>query len=151
MPANTGFRTVNWLNFAGENNQEHCTVYNMMRTADYLYRWTGDPSFADYIERNLYNGILAQQHPQTGMVAYFLPMAAGYTKGGEKGWGHPTMDFYCCHGSLVQAQTRYLEYVYYRIGTRINHQSVYPHGAKLAVWRHKRPCEASDGSTRLGQ
>ena len=100
-------------NFAGENNQEHCTVYNMMRTADYLYRWTGDPSFADYIERNLYNGILAQQHPQTGMVAYFLPMAAGYTKGGEKGWGHPTMDFYCCHGSLVQAQTRYLEYVYY--------------------------------------
>jgi len=101
-------------NFVGENNQEHCTVYNMMRTADYLYRWTGDMTYADYIERNLYNGILAQQHPSTGMVAYFLPMAAGYTKGGEKGWGHPTMDFYCCHGSLVQAQTRYMEYIYYQ-------------------------------------
>jgi len=101
-------------NFAGENNQEHCTVYNMMRTADYLFRWTADMQYADYIERNLYNGILAQQHPQTGMVAYFLPMAAGYTKGGEKGWGHPTMDFYCCHGSLVQAQTRYMEYIYYQ-------------------------------------
>jgi len=100
--------------FVGENNQEHCTVYNMMRTADYLLRWTGDVEYADYIERNLYNGILAQQHPQTGMVAYFLPMAAGYTKGGEKGWGDPTMDFYCCHGSLVQAQTRYPAYIYYQ-------------------------------------
>ena len=99
--------------FAGENNQEHCTVYNMMRTADYLYRWTGDTRYADYIERNLYNGILAQQHPVTGMVAYFLPMGAGFRKGGEKGWGDPTMDFYCCHGSLVQAHTRYLEYIYF--------------------------------------
>ncbi len=100
--------------FAGENNQEHCTVYNMMRTADYLLRITGDAGYADYIERNLYNGILAQQHPQTGMVAYFLPMASGYTKGGEKGWGHPTMDFYCCHGSLVQAHNRYPQYIYYQ-------------------------------------
>lgn len=100
--------------FAGENNQEHCTVYNMMRTADYLLRLTGDVEYADYIERNLYNGILAQQHPGTGMVAYFLPMAAGYTKGGEKGWGHPTMDFYCCHGSLVQAHNRYPQYIYYQ-------------------------------------
>ena len=99
--------------FAGENNQEHCTVYNLMRTANYLYEWTADASYADYIERNLYNGILAQQHPQTGMVAYFLPMASGYKKGGEKGWGHPTMDFYCCHGSLVQAQTHYMRYIYY--------------------------------------
>ena len=49
----------------GVNNQEHCTVYNMMRLAEYLLRWTGDVSYADYWERNLYNGILAQQHPET--------------------------------------------------------------------------------------
>lgn len=100
-------------NFAGENNQEHCTVYNMMRTADFLYRWTGDPRYADYYERNLYNGVLAQQNPFTGMIAYFLPMAAGYKKGGEKGWGSETKDFFCCHGSLVQAQVRYLEDIYF--------------------------------------
>jgi DUF1680 family protein len=100
-------------NFLCQNNQEHCTVYNMIRTADYLYRWTGDIKYADYIERNIYNGILAQQNPNTGMVAYFLPMAAGFTKGGDKGWGTPTMDFWCCHGSLVQAQVRYLEFIYF--------------------------------------
>lgn len=99
--------------FAGENNQEHCAVYNMMRTADYLYRWTGDQKYADYYERNLYNGILAQQNPNTGMVAYFLPMGPGYKKGGEKGWGSETQDFFCCHGSLVQAQVRYLEDIYF--------------------------------------
>jgi len=87
----------------GDKNQEHCTVYNMIRLADSLFRWTADAVYADYIERNLYNGILAQQHPGTGMVAYFLPLEAG----GRKRWGHPTHDFWCCHGTLVQAHSRY--------------------------------------------
>jgi DUF1680 family protein len=93
----------------GDKNQEHCVVYNMMRLADYLLRWTGDVTYADYIERNLYNGILAQQHPETGMIAYFLPLRAG----GHKAWGTPTEDFWCCHGSLVQAHTLHDAYVYY--------------------------------------
>jgi DUF1680 family protein len=93
----------------GDRNQEHCVVYNMMRLADYLLRWTGDVTYADYIERNLYNGILAQQHPETGMIAYFLPLRAG----GHKAWGTPTEDFWCCHGSLVQAHTLHNAYAYY--------------------------------------
>jgi len=92
----------------GDKNQEHCTVYNMIRLADYLLRWTGDATYADYIERNLYNGILAQQHPRTGMVTYFLPLQAG----GRKTWGHPTRDFWCCHGTLVQAHACYGEWTW---------------------------------------
>ena len=80
----------------GFHTQEHCTVYNMMRLADTLLRWSDDPHYADYWERNLWNGILAQQHPETGMIAYFLPLYAG----AEKVWGTPTEDFWCCHGSL---------------------------------------------------
>ncbi len=90
--------------------QEHCVVYNMIRLADYLFRWTGDVQYADYIERNLYNGILAQQNPETGMVAYFLPLRAG----GNKVWGSRTHDFWCCHGTLVQANSRHDRYIYYR-------------------------------------
>ena len=93
----------------GDKNQEHCTVYNMMRLAEYLLRWTGDISYADYWERNLYNGILAQQHPQTGMVAYFLPLQGGAVKR----WGTPTDDFWCCHGTLVQAHPLHGSNVYY--------------------------------------
>ena len=93
----------------GSATQEHCTVYNMIRLADYLFRWSGDGAYADYIERNLYNGILAQQHPHTGMVSYFLPLEAG----GRKKWGTPTHDFWCCHGTLVQAHTAHNAYIYY--------------------------------------
>jgi DUF1680 family protein len=93
----------------GDKNQEHCVVYNMIRLADYLFRWTGEAQYADYIERNLHNGTLAQQHPQTGMVTYFLPLAAG----SKKTWGTPTDDFWCCHGSLVQAHSRHDRYIYY--------------------------------------
>jgi uncharacterized protein len=93
----------------GDKNQEHCTVYNMMRVADYLLRWTGEASYADYWERNLYNGTLAQQNPSTGMVAYFLPMRSG----SSKVWGTPTDNFWCCHGTLIQAQSRYLNHIVY--------------------------------------
>ncbi|TDU88002.1 hypothetical protein EV138_1541 [Kribbella voronezhensis] len=79
--------------------QEHCLVYNLMRLADFLFRWTGDDRYADYWERNLVNGIRSQQHPDTGMPAYFLPLAAG----SRKQWGRPTEDFWCCHGTLLQA------------------------------------------------
>jgi DUF1680 family protein len=93
----------------GFRTQEHCTVYNMMRLAEYLYRWTGDVQYADYWERGLWNGILAQQHPDTGMIAYFLPLHAGAVKT----WGSPTHDFWCCHGSLVQAHAMYPQHIAY--------------------------------------
>jgi DUF1680 family protein len=93
----------------GDKNQEHCTVYNMMRLAEYLWRWTGELRYADYWERNLINGVLAQQSPSTGMIAYFLPLEPGAVKV----WGTPTHDFWCCHGSLVQAHTLYPDAIYY--------------------------------------
>lgn len=93
----------------GNNTQEHCTVYNMMRLAEYLQHWTGEVSYADYWERNFYNGILAQQNPNTGMVAYYLPLQAG----GVKKWGSPIENFWCCHGTLVQAHASYNNNVYF--------------------------------------
>ncbi|HPZ05075.1 MAG TPA: glycoside hydrolase family 127 protein, partial [Clostridiales bacterium] len=103
-------------------NQEHCTVYNMMRLAAFLLKWTGDARYADYWERNLYNGIMAQghwegfypngvkpRHPSTGLIAYFLPLHAG----AEKHWGSHTNDFWCCHGTLVQANATHTEAIYF--------------------------------------
>ena len=96
----------------GDKTQEHCTVYHMMRLADYLLRWTGDASYDDYWERNLYNGSLAQQHPETGMVTYFLPLRSGSVKK----WGTPTDDFWCCQGTLIQAHTIYPNHIFYEEG-----------------------------------
>jgi DUF1680 family protein len=88
--------------------QEHCVNYNMMRLAHTLLRWTGDPSYADYWERRFINGVLAHQHGETGMIAYFLGIGAG----SSKSWGSPTQHFWCCHGTLVQANAAYVEQIF---------------------------------------
>ena len=108
----------------GDKNQEHCTVYNMMRLAEFLFRWTGEARFMDYWERNLYNGILAQaywdgqsnyshgqhaEHPKTGLLTYFLPLRGG----SQKFWASETQDFFCCHGTLVQANAAHNNGMYY--------------------------------------
>ncbi|MBB3128781.1 hypothetical protein FHS19_003456 [Paenibacillus rhizosphaerae] len=107
----------------GDKNQEHCTVYNMMRLAEFLFRHTGDPAYAQYIEYNLYNGIMAQayyqeygltgnkhNHPSTGLLTYFLPMMAGL----RKDWSSETESFFCCHGTMVQANAALNRNLYYR-------------------------------------
>lgn len=99
--------------FMGDRNQEFCTVYNMVRLADYLYRFTGKAEYAGYIEKNLYNGFLAQQNKYTGMPTYFLPLKAG----SKKKWGSKRHDFWCCHGTMVQSQTIYPTLCYYEDAT----------------------------------
>lgn len=100
----------------GTHNQEHCVVYNMIRLADYLFKWTGDAKYADYIEQNIYNGVLAQtfidyiSDENAGIVTYYLPLEAG----SKKNWGSKTEDFWCCHCSAVQANARFREFIYYK-------------------------------------
>jgi DUF1680 family protein len=107
----------------GARNQEHCTVYNMMRLAERLLRWAGAAEYADYWERNLWNGIAAQGHweefhqsqvstnryPARRLVAYFV----GLEPGARKRWGSETGHFWCCHGTLVQANASHTEGIYY--------------------------------------
>lgn len=95
--------------YIGDNDQEFCTVYNMVRLADYLFRWTGDNKYSDYIESAIYNGFLAQQNKFTGMPTYFLPLKAG----SKKKWGSKRNDFWCCHGTMVQSPTLYPSLIYY--------------------------------------
>lgn len=115
--------------FLSDTNQEFCTVYNMILLASYLYRWTGDATYTDYIEKNLYNGVLAQQNRHTGMPTYFLPLKAG----ARKKWGTPTRDFWCCYGTMVQAQTIYNSLIYYEEKERLIVSQYIPSELK---WKH---------------
>lgn len=94
--------------FISKNTQEFCTVYNLIRLASYLFSFTGEKLYADYIEKNLYNGVLAQSHKQTSLPTYFLPMKAG----SHKKFASPTRDFWCCSGTMVQAHTLYASLIY---------------------------------------
>ena len=108
----------------GDKNQEHCTVYNMMRLAEFLFCHTGDPDYLQYMEYNLYNGIMAQTYwkkepldgePQKGLLTYFLPMKAG----SRKDWAGERDSFFCCHGTMVQANAALNRGIYYQDGAVI--------------------------------
>ncbi len=106
----------------GDKNQEHCTVYNMMRLAEFLFRHEGDPKYMQYIEYNLYNGVFAQtyfreynltggeKYKDKGLLTYFLPMKAGL----HKDWAGETDSFFCCHGTMVQANATLDKGLYYQ-------------------------------------
>ncbi len=112
----------------GDKNQEFCTVYNMIRLAEFLFRQTGHPQYMQYIEYNLYNGIMAQSYyreysltgnrhnyPQKGLLTYFLPMKAGLCKD----WSKETDSFFCCHGTMVQANAALNRGIYYQDNNEI--------------------------------
>ena len=103
----------------GDKNQEHCTVYNMIRLAEFLFRHTKDPKYMHYIEYNMRNGLMAQAYWQgltwkgslgSGLLTYFLPMKAG----SRKDWAGEMDSFFCCHGTMVQANAAWNRHMYYQ-------------------------------------
>lgn len=88
---------------------ETCCTYNMLKLSRHLFCWNADPAIADYYERALYNHILGQQDPQTGMVAYFLPLLSG----SHKVYSTKENSFWCCVGSGFENHAKYGEAIYY--------------------------------------
>lgn len=91
------------------SNQETCTSYNILKVTRDLIRWTGDPKYADFYERNYFNGILPAQRPDTGMMIYYLPLEAGNIKH----WGGRLDAFWCCYGTGVESFAKLQDSVYF--------------------------------------
>ena len=88
---------------------ESCNVYNMLKLTRHLFCHTGQAAYADYYEKALYNHILGQQDPATGMVAYFLPMLPG----AHKVYSTRDSSFWCCVGTGFENQAKFGEAIYY--------------------------------------
>ncbi|MBF0650143.1 glycoside hydrolase family 127 protein [Dysgonomonas sp. GY75] len=89
--------------------QETCNTNNMLKLTRHLFCWDANAKYADYYERALYNHILGQQDPQSGMVAYFLPMLPG----AHKVYSTPENSFWCCVGTGFENHAKYGEAIYY--------------------------------------
>lgn len=89
--------------------QETCNSNNMLKLTRHLFSWDASAAQADFYERALYNHILGQQDPQSGMVAYFLPLLPGAHK------VYSTFDksFWCCVGTGFENHAKYNEAIYY--------------------------------------
>lgn len=81
----------------------------MLKLTRHLYGVNPQIKYVDYYEKALYNHILGQQDPKTGMVAYFLPMMPG----AHKVYSTPENSFWCCVGSGFENQAKYGEFIYY--------------------------------------
>lgn len=92
------------------NTGETCCTYNLLKLTRELYAGdVADADYFDYYERALYNHILGQQDPETGMVHYFLPTQTGAYK------LYSTYDrsFWCCVGSSFESHAKYAESIYW--------------------------------------
>lgn len=103
------FDTKQFSKYLNGYTGETCCTYNMLKLSRHLFCWTADAKVADYYERALYNHILGQQDPQSGMVCYFLPMLSG----AYKVYSTPENSFWCCVGSGFESHAKYGEAIYY--------------------------------------
>jgi uncharacterized protein len=88
---------------------ETCCTYNMLKLTRSLFALDPSAVYADYYERALYNGILASQDPDSGMMTYFQPTRPGYLKL----YCTPTDSFWCCTGSGMENHTKYADSIYF--------------------------------------
>lgn len=103
------FDTAHFSKFLNGYTGETCCTYNMLKLSRHLFCWTGDVKVADYYERALYNHILGQQDPESGMVCYFLPLL----NGAHKVYSTKDNSFWCCVGSGFESHAKYGEAIYY--------------------------------------
>ena len=91
------------------HTQESCCTYNMLKLTRLMFCWDPAARYADYYERALFNGILATQNPDDGMMMYFVPLAPGYWKC----YNSPYDSFWCCTGTGLENHAKYGESIYF--------------------------------------
>ena len=89
---------------------ETCCQHNMLKLTRALFLEDPRAEYADYYERTLYNGILASQDPDSGMVTYFQGARPGYMKL----YHTPEDSFWCCTGTGMENHVKYRDSIYFQ-------------------------------------
>jgi DUF1680 family protein len=110
---------------------ETCCTHNMLRLTRSLYKQNARSSYFDYIERALFNGILASQDPESGMTTYFQATRPGYVRL----YHTPFDSFWCCTGSGMENHARYGESIY-SYGGRVLYVNLFI--ASTVHWSEKK-------------
>lgn len=102
------------------NSTETCNTYNMLRLTRHVFAWNAEGEQADFYERALFNHILASQHPETGMMSYYVPLKTGTSRSDRDplGFSEPLNSFWCCTGTGVENHVKYGDSIYWRDGSR---------------------------------
>jgi len=94
---------------------ETCNTYNMIKLSRRLWLVKPSVEIADFIERALYNHILASQEPDHGGFVYFTSMRPGH----YRTYSSDTEDFWCCTDTGMENHAKYGEFIYAHSGNRL--------------------------------
>ena len=78
---------------------EGCVTTTWMQINLELLRLTAEAKYADQLERTIYNALLAAQHPESGLICYFVPLN-GNKRYGAVSQGEPGVN--CCTSSVAR-------------------------------------------------
>ena len=91
---------------------ETCNTYNMLKLTRHVFSWNAAAAQADYYERALYNHVLATQDPDTGRMAYHIPVYGAwfmpYNTANDSAW--------CCTGTGFENHAKYGDSIYWHDG-----------------------------------
>ena len=109
---------------------ETCCTHNMLRLTRMLFQQEPGTAYADFYERALYNGILASQDPDSGMMTYFQATRPGYVRL----FNTPEKSFWCCTGTGMENHAKYGDSIYFHTPDSLYVNLFIP---SVVTWREK--------------
>jgi DUF1680 family protein len=88
---------------------ESCNVYNMLKFTRRLFALDPKIEYADFMERALFNHILASIDPQDGRTCYMVPVGRGV----QHEYQDMFRGFTCCVGSGMESHALHGDGIYY--------------------------------------
>jgi uncharacterized protein len=103
------FEADNIVGHVTEQTCESCNTYNMLKLTRHLFAWQPDGAYFDYYERAHMNHMMAQQHPETGMFTYMMPLMSGTARR----YSSPFNTFTCCLLSGTETHSKHGDSIYW--------------------------------------
>ncbi|MBN2128593.1 MAG: glycoside hydrolase family 127 protein [Sedimentisphaerales bacterium] len=94
---------------------ESCNVYNMLKLTRRLFEFEPDAHYADFLERALFNHILASIDPNDGRTCYMVPVGQGVEHEYQDMFG----GFTCCVGTGMESHALHADGIYYETGDKV--------------------------------
>ncbi len=104
-----------FTDFVDGRTAETCNVYNMLKMTRRLFALRPDAHYAEFLERALFNHILASMDPEDGRTCYMVPVGRGV----QHEYQDMFKEFTCCVGSGMESHALHGDGIYYESGDRL--------------------------------
>jgi DUF1680 family protein len=94
---------------------ESCNIYNMLKYTRRLFALQPEMQYADFLERALFNHILASIDPEDGRTCYMVPVGRGV----QHEYQEMFRSFTCCVGSGMESHALHGDGIYYESGDKL--------------------------------